>query len=104
MKVSDKNLPRFFTPGAGEELTQFARPPGGTSVALNLPHSVDDALALYRDSVEAADFDVVMSENEGFEGELYFRGKGKVGAVRVRSSFCDHASSVLVTLVRTKAL
>lgn len=77
---------------------------GGGSAAVNVPMSVQESFAWYNEAITEAGFEILMKENEGFEAETYFRGKGSLGSVQIQSSRCDNASFAKVSLVPTKNL
>ncbi len=76
----------------------------GLTAALNVSLSVTDALAVYTKATREAGFKVLSRENEGFEAEVYFRRGSKLGAVQIRTSLCEDASIVFVSIVESEAL
>jgi hypothetical protein len=76
---------------------------GGLSfVAFNVPLGLDQTYKRYLELLDRAPYELLNSENEGFEAELYGRDpeSGDAVAVQMRHPGCDEAVSVVVTFGR----
>ena len=71
------------------------------TAALNNPRSVADSFDFYRKAVPETGFDLVGSDNEGFEAEVYMRRGKELGVVQIRTSTCDDATVVFINIVQT---
>ncbi|MFP5299439.1 MAG: hypothetical protein ACLGHL_10675 [Actinomycetota bacterium] len=69
-------------------------------VALNVPMSVDRAYQAYLEVLSAPPYELIGSENEGFEMEIYARDRtdGDFVAVQARNPGCDEAVSIYLQL------
>lgn len=88
-------VPEIFVPD-GAEISRAQRERGGFITAINVPLSVAGALAFYEDAVDKGGYEVIQSDNEGFEAELYLRRGKKLAAIQIRMSTCDDRSIVFV--------
>lgn len=88
-------VPEIFLPD-GAEISRAQKERGGFITAINVPLSVAGALAFYEDAVDKGGYEVIQSDNEGFEAELYLRRGKKLAAIQIRMSTCDDRSIVFV--------
>lgn len=70
------------------------------TAVLSVPMSVQDALPPYRKAIDAAEFELVSEDNEGFEAELYMKQGKRLGAIQIRRTLCDDVSIVFVNVVK----
>ena len=88
-------VPARFLP-EGAEINRAERERGGFITAINVPLSVGEALAFYEAAVKEGGYEVIQSDNEGFEAEIYLRRGKKLAAIQIRMSTCDDRSIVFV--------
>ena len=81
------------------QVVRAQRERGGFITSLNIDLGVQDALARYQRVVKEADYEIIQQDNEGFEAEIYFRGRDQLGAIQIRTSQCDTKSVVFVNVV-----
>ncbi|HEX2059087.1 MAG TPA: hypothetical protein VHI71_12055 [Actinomycetota bacterium] len=93
-------IPDHFLLEGQAEVATAARRKGGVTGVLTIQRSVQDGLPLYRKAVDAAGYELIAEDNEGFEAELYMRKGKSLGQIQLRTSVCDDASVVFVNLVK----
>ncbi len=81
------------------EVVSAQRERGGFLASLNVDLGVQDALTRYRSVVRAADLEIIQQDNEGFEAEIYVRGRDRLGAIQIRTSQCTTKSVVFLNVV-----
>jgi hypothetical protein len=91
----DSLVPDYFLP-EGAEIAKAQAERGGFITAINVPLSVGGAFEHYRTAARDAGYEVIQTDNEGFEAEIYLRRGKKVAAIQVRTSTCDDRSIVFV--------
>jgi hypothetical protein len=100
--VDPKSLPKeFLLEGVEVSIVEVTKE--RLTAALNVPHSVQQALDLYRDVVKDLGYKILQVDNEGFEAELYMRKGNDLGAMQVRMSTCEDAVAVYINIVRGAA-
>lgn len=67
---------------------------------LYMPLSVNDGYKRFMGILKDEGFKIVGRDNEGFEAEIYFRRGKALGAIQIRRSICDDATSVFLNLPR----
>lgn len=83
----------------GAEITRAQKERGGFTTAINVRLSVAGALAFYTEAVEAAGYETIQVDDEGFEAEMYLRKGKRLAAIQIRMSTCDDRSIVFVNEV-----
>jgi hypothetical protein len=96
--VDDSLVPDLYLPDEAL-LTRAQRERGGFLAQINVELGVQDALRYYRRAVQDAGYEIIQSDNEGFEAELYLRKDEMLAAVQIRTSQCDDESIVFVNEV-----
>ena len=91
-------VPKLFLP-AGSEISNAQAERGGFIAAINVPLGVTPAFDYYGDAVEDGGYEVIQTDNEGFEAELYLRKGKHLAAVQIRTSTCDDRSIVFVNQI-----
>lgn len=91
----DSLVPRFMLP-EGADIAKSEAERGGFITAINVPLSVQEAFDYYVPTVKKNDYEVIQTDNEGFEAELYLRRGKKLAAIQIRMSKCDDRSIVFV--------
>ena len=92
---ADELVPETLLP-PGAEIAKSTAERGGFLSAVNVPLSVADAFAFYREAVKDAGYEAISVDNEGFEAELYLRRKGHLAAIQIRTSTCGDRSIVFI--------
>lgn len=91
----DSLVPAIFLP-PGAEIAKAEAERGGFITAINVPLSVGQAFDFYKRAVEEGGYEVIQTDNEGFEAELYLRHGKRLAAIQVRTSTCEDRSIVFV--------
>ncbi len=95
-----KELPEaFLLDGEVTQLVRVQKRQGGIVAAINVALGVAPAWERYKEASKQAGFNIVGSDNEGFEAEIYLRNPEKLGAVQIRTSNCDDSSIAFVSIV-----
>ena len=100
--VDPKGIPEEFLL-EGVEVSKVQNTKKRLTAALNVPHSVQDALDLYRDVVKELGYQIIRVDNEGFEAEIYMRKGDDLAAMQVRMSTCENAVALYINIVRGAA-
>jgi hypothetical protein len=80
----------------GADIAKSEAERGGFITAINVPLSVQQAFDFYIPMVKQHGYEVIQTDNEGFEAELYLRRGRKLAAIQIRMSKCDDRSIVFV--------
>lgn len=88
-------MPELFLP-EGAEISNAQAERGGFITAINVKLSVSEALEFYKEAVKQGGYEVISTDNEGFEAEMYLRKKNRLAAIQIRTSTCDDRSIVFV--------
>ncbi|MEA2517204.1 MAG: hypothetical protein QOG16_1042 [Actinomycetota bacterium] len=64
--------------------------------SINVKLTVGEALKFYKKAVTGAGYEIINSDNEGFEAEIYLRKKNRLAAIQIRTSTCDDRSIVFI--------
>ncbi|HVF54070.1 MAG TPA: hypothetical protein VNC78_10790, partial [Actinomycetota bacterium] len=102
--VDGDAFPAPFLLEGEAEVVRVQKRNGGIVAAINIPYSVAEGFALYKEASEEAGFTIAGEDNEGFEAELYLRSKDELASVQVRRSICETASIVFLNIVSKEAL
>jgi hypothetical protein len=92
-------VPAYFLP-EGAEISNAQVERGGYITAVNVKLSVKAALDFYRKAVKQNGYELINVDNEGFEAEVYFRGKKRLAAIQIRTSTCGDRSIVFINEIR----
>lgn len=79
---------------------QVSRQDGLLVTALNIPTGVTEAYDDYLAAVKSSPYQVINSENEGFEAEIYLKEKdaNTFVAIQIRNPGCREAVSTFITI------
>ena len=88
-------MPAYLMP-EGAEISNVQAERGGFIAAINVRLGVTEALTFYEEAVKSNGYEVIQSDNEGFEAELYLRKKNRLAAIQIRTSTCEDRSIVFV--------
>lgn len=88
-------VPELFVP-EGAEISNAQAERGGFVTAINVWMGVTEAQEYYEKAVKGAGYEIIQTDNEGFEAEIYLRKKGHLAAIQIRTSTCDDRSIVFV--------
>ena len=88
-------VPRYFLP-EGAEISNATAERGGFLTAINVPLDVQGSFDFYRDAVKQAGYEMIQSDNEGFEAELYLRKGKRLAAIQIRQSKCSDRTIAFV--------
>ena len=91
-------VPKLFLP-SGSEVSNAQAERGGFIAAINVPLGVTPAFDYYREAVEGGGYEIIQTDNEGFEAELYLRKGKHLAAVQIRTSTCNDRSIVFVNQI-----
>lgn len=91
----DSLVPDIFLP-SGAEIAKAEAERGGFITAINVPLSVGAAFDFYREAAKGGGYEIIQTDNEGFEAEIYLRHGKRLAAIQVRTSTCDDRSIVFV--------
>ena len=80
----------------GAEISNAQAERGGFLTAINVKLSVGEALKFYKKAVKASGYQIINSDNEGFEAEIYLRKKKRLAAIQIRTSTCGDRSIVFI--------
>ncbi len=98
-RIPEDVVPAEFLLGGTAQLTAVSRERGGYLASMNLPLSVEEGLKQFRAAIKALGFEIIASDNEIFEAEIYIRRGKEVGAIQIRRSTCDEASIAFVNVI-----
>ena len=101
-KRDDSLVPEIFLP-SGAEIAKSEAERGGFITAINVPLSVQRAFDFYTAAAKDGGYEIIQSDNEGFEAEIYLRHGKKLAAIQVRTSTCDDRSIVFVNEIIPEA-
>lgn len=88
-------MPELFLP-EGAEISNAQAERGGFVTAINVRLGVSEALEFYKKAVKEGGYEIIQSDNEGFEAEIYLRKKNRLAAIQIRTSTCGDRSIVFV--------
>jgi hypothetical protein len=80
----------------GAEIANAQAERGGFLTSINVKLTVEEALKFYKKAVTEAGYEIINSDNEGFEAEIYLRKKNRLAAIQIRTSVCDDRSIVFI--------
>jgi hypothetical protein len=98
----DSLVPDIFLP-PGAEIAKAQAERGGFITAINVPQSVGEAFDFYTAAAKDGGYEVIQTDNEGFEAEIYLRHGKRLAAIQVRTSTCEDRSIVFVNEILPEA-
>ena len=88
-------VPRYFLP-EGAEVSNATAERGGFLTAINVPLNVQKSYDFYTEAAKGAGYEMIQTDNEGFEAELYLRKGKRLAAIQIRQSKCSDRSIAFV--------
>ncbi len=88
-ELSNAKLPSEFRLAEFAEITEVTRRPRALTAEAVTTTSIIELYPPLAHSVLEAGFEILASENEGFEAEIFFASKQRTGAYRLREGPCE---------------
>ena len=94
-KRDESLVPKYFLP-EGAEVSNATAERGGFLTAINVPLDVQSSFDFYTEAAKGAGYEVIQSDNEGFEAEIYMRKGKRLAAIQIRQSKCSDRTIAFV--------